>query len=114
MSTSICQECYTFNCSWHESFTPVKNWEAVSTITGGCESYRVIRCPKFCTRNGDAFVQVTGTYIAKLLRCSLRTMMRSLEKGTIASQLLALGYIFKVDRPYDKNQRFYIKLKEIK
>lgn len=84
---SLCQTCYNFECSWHNDFTPRDDWYAKSHIydIGGriVESYEVIKCPGYKTRNGKYPVKLST--LAQILGVSIRTVYRFIESGRINS-----------------------------
>lgn len=114
LKSSLCEECFNFNCSWHKDFVPVKGWRASPTIIQEKEktvsSYRVEMCPEFKARE-DGYIRISTQNLARLLDISLRRLMRELAVNgdTLSNKLWLKGYMLMSYRDYgDKYNKYYI------
>lgn len=94
---SLCQTCFNFDCSWHESFTPREDWEAIPTVIkehGICEyyvdSYCVKRCPAYRKRDNAAHIGARD--VCEALGISASTFYRYARNGFIAEYAKARGF----------------------
>lgn len=121
MSSSKCQSCFNFNCSWHNHFVPVKNWKAVETIIINdittldgivldkrqiIKSYNVIACPLYITRDG--WMPVTTSQISTITDMSIRSVCRLLSVGKMNNVMTTYGYELKSEEE-EKYHKYYIK-----
>lgn len=89
---SICQECFNFGCSWHESFKPVKGWKATPTLVynrrnngktiynAPMHSFKVIACPLYKDRDTRTRVKI-GDIAKQLGLRDDRPIRKMLAKG---------------------------------
>lgn len=105
MSRSKCQECFNFDCDWHEFFEPVEGWTAIPTVIKDTrndrqiDSYLVLDCPLYKPRRGyEGRKRVTIKDISKDMGVPIRTIDRSLGIGGSDKEIkefyISKGYKF--------------------
>lgn len=111
---SLCQTCFNYtDCPWHLRFEPRPDWVAVATLIKlttkpeiYINSYRVIKCPAFRTR--EQWERVTLFEMGALFGVHWRTVARHAQHHDLHEYALKHGYEVTIKKG-EKYREYYMR-----